>query len=1161
MAGKLYGLLVGIDAYHSPVPSLNGCVNDIDEIAGVLNEIRKGSDCDVHLKLLKNAEATRSNIVEGFRSHLSKAGVGDTVLFYYSGHGSQEDSPPEFWHIEPDHLDETLVCYDSREEGHWDLADKELAGLIAEISRRDPHVLCVLDCCHSGSGTRAALESGAAVRRAPTDPRHRPIETFLEETLDAKRGPDDQTSGSGWAIVPSGKHVLLAACRADETAKEVVEAGKHQGAFTAALLAALRQTNGQITYRDLLKRAEAQVRLRVDQQVPQVECSDPDELQSLFLGRSAREQQGYFTLRYDREMRWVIDGGAIHGITPPANDEPTLLAVFDLDCGRKEKPRTDSALAFAEVREVRPELSQVELKLRGAVLSQQATYRAIVVATPLPAMGVHLKGSAIALQLVRQALAKANEGGTPSLLAREVTADDRASIRVDADENSIRISPALGESPLVAEIEGINEDGARIAVERLEHIARWDAIARLNNVGSRLSDGPVEIVVLVPDQVDTGKPVWKEADPQGGIHLEYRRIKDKWQQPQIRIELRNRSDVDLFCALLWLGEDYSVSSALFPGGVEHIPAGKSAAANAGKSIYASVPLAQWSSGRTEARDIVKLIVSSEQFDPRLFDQPPLDRYVRVGATKGFEQHPRNVLERLAKRVYSRALSTRPEGAELIVDWATSELALTVVRPLDATTVPQTGQRQTLGAGVTLVGHSALRAKMRLVSRGEAGRQLGGLSLPAIFRDDPDNSQPFYFQTPRGAEGGLGALELFDVENPEAVTASSPLLLQVDTTLGHNEHVLPFACDGEFFLPLGSARRAGDGVQIELRQLPSAVQTARDVQRGIVSSIRILFQKILSEKLGTGFDYPHLAAVSFSDEETPRYRTDVEGVRSRVAAAKRILLYVHGILGDTLGMATASQVPISLPNEHPHRIVDKYDLILAFDYENINTGIKETAAALKDRLAAVGLGPDHGKTLHIVAHSMGGLISRWFIECLDGRRVVQHLFTLGTPHAGSPWPNLQDWATAALAFGINRLTDIAWPLNLIGNLVEAAETADVMLDEMAPGSSIVAELAQTPDPLVPYTLLVGNTSMIKKAVADGRLERLLSKLSPQRVLHGATSLAFLRAPNDIAVSVVSAKAVPGNRATAHDISEIACDHITFFSSNAGREALIEALTRA
>lgn len=39
-------------------------------------------------------------------------------------------------------------------------------------------------------------------------------------------------------------------------------------------------------------------------------------------------------------------------------------------------------------------------------------------------------------------------------------------------------------------------------------------------------------------------------------------------------------------------------------------------------------------------------------------------------------------------------------------------------------------------------------------------------------------------------------------------------------------------------------------------------------------------------------------------------------------------------------------------------------------------------------------------LVLIGHSMGGLIARYFVECLDGWRVTRRILTLGTPHRGS-----------------------------------------------------------------------------------------------------------------------------------------------------------------
>ena len=61
--------------------------------------------------------------------------------------------------------------------------------------------------------------------------------------------PRPSVSGS-----PEGRHVLFAACRDDEEAKEYVGDGQHRGAFSFFLGAALKSATGVPTYRDLFAR-------------------------------------------------------------------------------------------------------------------------------------------------------------------------------------------------------------------------------------------------------------------------------------------------------------------------------------------------------------------------------------------------------------------------------------------------------------------------------------------------------------------------------------------------------------------------------------------------------------------------------------------------------------------------------------------------------------------------------------------------------------------------------------------------------------------------------------------------------------------------------------------------------------------------------------------
>jgi hypothetical protein len=279
---RIYGLLVGIDDYPTPVPKLEGCVNDVNAIEDYLRNRLDTNQYELHLQRLTtngiDAKPTRKAVIAGFEEHLCQATAQDVALFYFSGHGSQESAPPEFWHLEPDHMDETLVCWDSRTTD-WDLADKELAYLIAQVAKNNPHIIIILDCCHSGSGTRdpnTVPEKG--VRHAPADRRARLLNDFIFplEALEAiqigavSKATIDEPSG--WNL-PQARHILLSACRDSELAREYSGDGQQRGAFSYFLLDTLNKTSGTLSYRELFKRTSALVRTRIKDQTPQLEAT------------------------------------------------------------------------------------------------------------------------------------------------------------------------------------------------------------------------------------------------------------------------------------------------------------------------------------------------------------------------------------------------------------------------------------------------------------------------------------------------------------------------------------------------------------------------------------------------------------------------------------------------------------------------------------------------------------------------------------------------------------------------------------------------------------------------------------------------------------------------------------------------------------------------
>lgn len=74
-------------------------------------------------------------------------------------------------------------------------------------------------------------------------------------------------------------------------------------------------------------------------------------------------------------------------------------------------------------------------------------------------------------------------------------------------------------------------------------------------------------------------------------------------------------------------------------------------------------------------------------------------------------------------------------------------------------------------------------------------------------------------------------------------------------------------------------------------------------------------------------------------------------------------------------------------------------------------------------------------LILVGHSMGGLVSRWFIECLDGWKDTRALITFGTPYRGSV--NAIDTVANGMRkgpFGFIDLTDLARSFTAIYQLM-------------------------------------------------------------------------------------------------------------------------------
>ena len=1151
MPDNIYALLVGIDKYPDPISSLSGCVNDIEDIKDYLQK-RKGVPEDrLHLRTLQNEEATRQNVIKGFREHLCKANSNDVVLFYYSGHGSQEQAPEDFLRlglVKLDGLNETLVCYDSRSKGQgcWDLADKELAYLIAEVSKNKPHICIILDSCHSGSGTRDPLQQ-TGVRLASADKRNRPLNSYIfygkeEELQQLSTSRSLQDHPAGWKIL-NGSHVLLAACRDSEVAKEINGKNLVRGAFSYCLLEALKQAEGDLSYQDLFRGAKSLVSSQVMDQSPQLEVNYSKAEDQVFLKGTIAERSPYFTVSYNKERdSWVIDGGGVHGVQSPSGDEKTLLALFPSNSNAEDLHDPSKSVGEAAVTLVLPDISYIkdldpDKKKTLQDSDKKKTFEAVIISLPLPPLAVCFEGEEDGVKLARLAIQSAGLNNRYSAYVREEEELTKAHFRLLCRKKQYLIVRPQDDRPLVAQIPDYTQENAQKAIQRLEHIARWSAIAQLGSSGNGvIKEGDIEMELIFGDQ---------DLSQLEQMRLEYKLREDGKRQPStVQIKLTNNSNRTLYCGLLILTDLFEVQFPFRQAGMEagYVRLEPQETYTSPQGTRFKIPQ-DLPPEITEYKDTIKLIVSTAEFDGRLLTQEKLDapRDLERGADRGVIN--RNTLNRLMNKVQNRDLEfDEPQSYE---DWFTKQVTITTVHPLDTTPVSKKDSMN-LGLGVRLQPHPSLKAKARLTTVPQASRDLGNLILPPILREDPHVTQAFQFTTSRGTDPALSVLELTDVQNPEVVTKENPLRLLTDVPLGEGEYLLPFAYDGEFYLPLGYGTTIKDengNAQTEIKLERLSTPYSRD--RDLLGSIWMCFVKVIGDRLGRKFDGYHFRAVKVAEDQTV---TPVEDISAQVKKANRILLYVHGILGDTKDMVKSVQrakVPVD-GQERP--LNELYDLVLTFDYENINTDIPEIARILKKKLKDVGLTVNHGKVLHIVAHSMGGLVSRWFIEREEGNQVVQHLVMLGTPNAGSPWSTVQDLATLALGIGLNSLSTVAWPVKVLGSLMSGIEAVDVTLDAMKPNSSFLRDLAASPDPGIPYSVIAGNTSIIRAAMEEegetvSRLKRLIQRLRIQVV-----EFPFLGQPNDIAVKVDSIKSLPEGRMIPPNIQEVACDHLTYFVDN-------------
>ena len=238
---EIRAVFVGIDKYkfsraNPETPDarfrdLSGAVRDVGTIKNALRRAyaldldrEQAGQCETANQVsitLTDYCATKAAILNAWNRQIDASRPGDTVIFYFAGHGSRFTEA--LGSEQASGFNSTIMATDAREPGAEapaDILDREIRPIIDRATAAGVRVVTIFDSCNSGTATRN-LESEA--RTAP------PLVVARVEPVE----PPVSTGALG------AYRVHLAAAQDGQEAFETGGVGVRGGVFTAALAKAL----------------------------------------------------------------------------------------------------------------------------------------------------------------------------------------------------------------------------------------------------------------------------------------------------------------------------------------------------------------------------------------------------------------------------------------------------------------------------------------------------------------------------------------------------------------------------------------------------------------------------------------------------------------------------------------------------------------------------------------------------------------------------------------------------------------------------------------------------------------------------------------------------------------------------------------------------------
>ena len=748
-----------------------------------------------------------------------------------------------------------------------------------------------------------------------------------------------------------------------------------------------------------------------------------------------------------------------------------------------------------------------QLQLEELAPDVTTRYVAEIISLPIPPMMVCLDGDATAMQMLQSNLAATADKSSEIVFLTDASTAMRYTLHASPKGLEL-VWRDTGK--LIQATNTSTTTDAEYMLDVLKRIADWERASALQNPSTWLNPDDVQFRFCeeLPDQQEHVYEVRE-------ITMDIRRENNSSTDVCGKFIANNRSIQPLYFVLVHLSDAFGVS-VLYRDRIE--PVEKSFTLTPmGESV---VHLFLDELDGDAVSHTFKLIVTAEEVDDFLLGQEPLEIGKTVDNGSGSGSRGLAFGDRRRKRVYKN-------------EWFAKDLRIRLVRQVDNVS----SRDATLAGGkIRIKGHSSLTAAISLTSAATATRDASGISdfSRALERQ---GMQLLNFSGTRGDVENV--LELSDIRSAESLSRE-PLEIELDVDLRAHEFLLPLTFDGEHILLTGNPSRDDSGrTLISINHIPKIP----DNRRSLGSALKLYFFKTYLKRENVN----QLCWIEYNPDGTfERHRS---GVAEKVATAKNVLLLIHGIIGDTDGIA---QGLTSGKDVEGKSVNQKFDLVLTYDYENLSTLISETAVALKQQLAAVGLREDDDKRLTLLVHSMGGLVSRWFIEREGGNKVVDHLVMFGTPNVGSPFgvvDSARNVSAALTTLAINTFPALAPFGGALIYLLNRSKKLTPTLEQMNATSEFIKTLNRSPDPGIRYTIVAGDIRDYEES-ADQLMAKLVAKVG-RGIFFDAI---YHNTGHDIAVSNESICGIPDDRSPAPAKRNVICHHMNYFACDAGLKAI-------